>query len=365
MSAAFSKGKGKVQQIYVPTRTGLVQRSAGTTIPRVARDMKKKLRELRDEREWEVLDAIHDCRLTVAEVYDACVAKQIPELKARLRAIDLRDHLDDWQKWVVANTGVEDTAEKYRQQVETLIPAADAEDGGSSAPFLSSSLTRERLTTWLAGLEVSTGTRRKYLYAMRSFIRYLMDVGVLTEDPSARVARPKKGKARVRWEPLDNILRIADAQPAPYRAISYLLHATGAEISAALAMYRRDLDLEQGLAHIPGTKTGTRDRHDALVEAWAIPVLQEHCRSLVPNALLFPDVTRHMASKKHAAACAAVGVEDYTQHDARHSWAVRARKRGVSLEAIAEQLGHASLASTLIYARFKPTLEERQAEGAR
>ena len=38
--------------------------------------------------------------------------------------------------------------------------------------------------------------------------------------------------------------------------------------------------------------------------------------------------------------CRALEIDDYTLKGARHSWAVRCRKRGGSLEAIAEQLGH-------------------------
>jgi len=51
-----------------------------------------------------------------------------------------------------------------------------------------------------------------------------------------------------------------------------------------------------------------------------------------------------------------VGIEDYTIHDARHSWAVRARRAGVDFEVIARQLGHRSTAQAVnVYARFRPT----------
>jgi integrase len=55
-----------------------------------------------------------------------------------------------------------------------------------------------------------------------------------------------------------------------------------------------------------------------------------------------------------------LGVADYTLRDSRHSWAVRARRAGVSFEHIADQLGHVdtSLAHK-VYGQFKRTIEDR------
>jgi integrase len=110
---------------------------------------------------------------------------------------------------------------------------------------------------------------------------------------------------------------------------------------------------------VPGTKTDTRDRHEILVEAWARPYLEAFLRQQLPNAVLWPNVTRYQAHYQHQKAAAAVQVDDYTLRDARHSWAVRARKRGVEFEAISEQLGSSVATVHGTYARFKPTLDER------
>jgi integrase len=89
-------------------------------------------------------------------------------------------------------------------------------------------------------------------------------------------------------------------------------------------------------------------------------MLRDHCRNLTPNAPLWPGISRYQAHERHQAACKAIDVEDYTLRDSRHSWAVRCRKRGGSLEEIAAQLGHRSiLMAATVYAVFKPTLDER------
>lgn len=76
---------------------------------------------------------------------------------------------------------------------------------------------------------------------------------------------------------------------------------------------------------------------------------------------LWPSLTRYRVYDVHQATCTAVGIQDYTLRDARHSWAVRSRKRGESLEAIAQQLGHKSIyMAATVYAQFKATIEERK-----
>jgi integrase len=203
-------------------------------------------------------------------------------------------------------------------------------------------------------------------------------VGALDRNPLDRVAVPKKNPPRLRYEPFERCVAIVEAQEEPYRTLSALLHATGAEISAALRMVRRDIDLNRMTAHLPGSKTHSRNRHEAVIENWARPYLERHLALLditAPPSLaevdaaaeqLFPGLTRFKAHWYHRAACQKVKVADYRMHDARHSLAVRCRRRGVSLEGIAAQLGHKTIHQVVeCYARFTPTLAERHEEAPR
>lgn len=187
-------------------------------------------------------------------------------------------------------------------------------------------------------------------------------VDTLAGRQSERLKTPKKNKARLVWHNQGVDKKIVDSAPVAFKAIFALIKATGAEVSPALTMLRGDIDLNEGLVHIRGTKNEKRDRHDAIIEPWALPYLREHCRSLIGNVPLWPNLTRYRLYDVHRGTCAALGIEDYTLRDARHSWAVRSRKRGESLEAIAQQLGHKSIyMAATIYAQFKPTIEERKA----
>jgi integrase len=343
--------RGSTFSLRVATVSGTVIRSTGTADRRTAKNMERMLEDLgpRGRREWDLLDAVVDGRITLGDLYDAHSGNRLGELRERLRDIDLAQYLDAWTAWVRAQRGDTGTAETYRMQVEKLV----------KSPFGSSDLSRQRVTEWLASLDVTPGTRRKNYYALRSFVAYLLDTGALTSDPLVGFKAPKNNAPRMRYLDLADILRLVEAQPDPFRALSAFIHATAAEITPALRVLRRDIDLDRMRAHIPGTKTHSRNRHEVLVSEWAKPYLVEHLRALHPNAPVFDGIDRWMAYDQHMAACKAVGVEDYTMHDARHSWAVRARKAAVDFEVIARQLGHKGITQVVtVYARFHPTEQD-------
>jgi integrase len=339
-------------QIYVPGRVGRKQKSTGTGNAMLARNQKRLVAALKDQQDWQLLDAVVSGRFSLTRLYAAHVANTLDELRGELDSVDLSQQIDGWGDWVRAAGGTTLTAATYRAQVMTLITPG----------FRAHELTRPKISEWLTGIrDITTGTRRKYLYALHSFVGFLLERGLLEVDPTAGIKSPKKNKPRLRWVEEVEDIRIVEAAPAEYRALFALIKSTGAEVSAALATLRTDVDLSDGLVHIRGTKNEKRDRHDAIIETWALPYLKDHCRAIVGATALWPHVTRYKAHAVHQATCKALGIEDYTLRDARHSWAVRSRKRGESLEAIASQLGHSSVyMAATVYGRFKPTIEERK-----
>lgn len=344
--------KRGVFQLYVTGKAGFKQRSTCTSDPALARKIKRMCEDLKDSQKYDVLDAVLSGKLTLPRLYAEYSANNVAGVRANLASIDLTEHLDGWGSWVMANNGTQQTVDTYRAQVDTLV----------KDHFQLSALTTPAITRWLTSLpDITTGTRRKYLYALKSFIRYLQGMELLKDDPTAGMKAPKKNAPRLRWETQANDERIVKAAPADYKALLAFIKATGAEVSAALDTLRRDVDLDEGLAHIRGSKNERRNRHDALIEAWALPILREHCRTLTTNAPLWPGVTRYHAHWHHQTTCEALEIEDYTLRDARHSWAVRCRKRGGSLEEIASQLGHKNIyMAATVYGVFKPTIAERR-----
>lgn len=350
--SAFKRGKNGNQSIYVPTRHGgLVQRSCGTAVPALVRGMKRMVLELRDRSvasgNWAILDALFAKRVRLFAVYEAYTSGLLVELEARLSAKNLAASLDGWIAWVRANRDADArTADVYWQQVTTLIP-----NGGT---FLATELTKERVIAWLSSrANASSGTRRKYLYALKSFVRYLTDTGALASDPLAGLHAPKKNRARRRWVTADIDEQIVKAAIPKYRAFFAFIKGTGCDVGAALRAQRGDINLFAKRANIRGTKTDRRAVHGAAIEAWAVEYLDRRAVSAAPrHALLFPDLNRNGATKHHARICETVGVDDYTLKDARHSVGVRMRKGGKSFEEIAAQLGTSVFQAVNVYAAY-------------
>jgi integrase len=99
---------------------------------------------------------------------------------------------------------------------------------------------------------------------------------------------------------------------------------------------------------------------------WAWPIVADFARPMLPDAPLFPGVTRLSAGKLHRLVLerlqlrpARPGRVGVTMHDARHHWAVRMLRAGAPVEIVSRQLGHASSKKTLdVYGRFVPNYAE-------
>lgn len=358
MMAAFRKD-GRFQ-LYVPTSAGgLVQRSTESQDPAVERGMRRMLATLRDTHRWAILDRLAAPRrrgepaLTLKRLYAAYVADPtLRSFEAALITPDVVALVPQWLRALDAELGARSSG--GRSEFE----AAVREFLG--AQCTAGEITAQRARAWLASTGGTSGTRRAKFYRVRSFVRWLVEQGTLASNPLRDMRAPRRGRPRMRYESSATDQKICEAAPsAPFRLLFALVHGTGLDLSPALTLKRRDLDLEGGTVRGAGTKTRKRERHRVEIEPWALAIVRAEARHLTPNAPLFPAVTRHMAHHHHAATCAlpAVAVEDYHLRDARHSWAVRARlERGLSFEDIADHLGTSVYLVATTYARFaRPT----------
>lgn len=369
---AFKRGTN--YSIYVPLRSGgRVQRSCGTGSAPVMRQIKRVVMQLKDERRWALLEAV-TCtppKLTLVELYDADAMNALDHLEARLSSVLLAEVKADWLTAVATRLGGSEhersSVQNYSQQLNSFLamyPAATTAD-----------ITVSNVTAWLSSrTKTTTGTRRKFFYAMKSLVRYLIERGHLAGDPLAAMRPPKKDQARVRWETEETDRLIVGAANTHYRAVLAWIKATGADVSSAFRLFRRDLDLDRGTTRIPGTKTGARLVHEARIEPWAIPILREYCllHGFMPGAQLWPapaagtvrkrgrstatGYTATGVSHHHHLVCDRLGIAGYTLKDSRHSVAVRMRKQGYSFEAISAQLGTSVYQVAKVYARFASTV---------
>lgn len=348
------KPKGRtIHEVHVPTWDGgSVKRTTGTRHAGTARAMHALVRELgpRGRRRRALIDAItaKPPRLSLAEVYDAHQQggwAGLDALEARLSDVDLAPLVDVWHAEQTSRL-TSSWPSIARTRVRTLVP--------EGAPFTRGELTTARVSAWLAGLTaVGQTTRAHYKTALRAFVTWLIARGTLTEDPLTRVAAYRIGAGRMVYLEPEAERAFVAALPVEWQTFGALLHA-GAELGAALAVRARDAyDLvheePHGLAvRAPGTKAHNRDRV-LFLDAWQAAYVRTATDGARADVRLAPDGPTPLAREQAARAawrkavkrCAAVGVPaGYRMHDARHTYAVNALRDGLTIEAVARQLGH-------------------------
>jgi integrase len=333
--------------LYVPLIVGRKQRSTGTSDARLFKQYKAAVNWLASDRvrAFDVLAELAAGRLSfdaVLALYASGVASLGP-VRARLADIALAPLVPGFRAAWLADGKAPRTLDNYVREIGAyLVTYPMRSDWSASA-----------VQAHLRSLTITSGSRRKHLYALRAFERYLVETGRLPATVLPSIRAPKKNRKRLRYESAAVDEVVCAAVEPRYRAACALIHATGADVSSVLLMLGRDLDLTRRRAHIPGTKTHKRDRHEAVVDAWAVPML-EPLRAVLPAAPLFVGLSRHELARKHREACTAVSVDDYHLRDARHSVAVRMRMAGASFEAVAQQLGNSVWQTVNTYAAFTP-----------
>lgn len=342
----------------LPIRGGWRNLCLRTRDADTARAKQRMLDQLGHDRRWDVLDRLrgehgHPATLTINAVYDAWRLDALDQLLTALADVDLAPRVMEWQRAILATgTVTADTAAQYLAQLRTLIPAG--------APFLASHATPERLDRWLTHLDVASPTRRRYFAAAQSFFGYLVRLKVLPASPLAGLHRPRDGEARADWWlPQAEMQRLCESCHEPFRTLFALMYGTGIETSVACRLTRRQMDTAAREIYAPGTKTHNRKRTVRVAE-WAWPIVEDYVRGLLPEARIFPGMTRGTARYQHARATERCELPGYQLRDSRHSYAVRAAKAGTPPEIIARQLGHKDAVMVLkVYGRFFPSSEER------
>jgi len=339
--------RGQFYSLYVPRRSGgVVQRATGTSDKKLADRMGRMIDTLADQRRWDVLDAIDAKTITVAQVWDAYAtgSNGLDRLIASASAVDLHTFVEPW---LASLQRAPRTVAAYRGKITALV----------RGPLLASTVTEGWVVDTIAALPFSGTTRGMYFAVLTLFLDYAVAHRALPTNPArnrALVKRPKPNPPRMVWKSAADDLRLVTAAPEPFRSYFALVHATGAERDAALAMRRRDIDSKAWTVHIPGTKRGSRDRRGVPVDAWARPILAAYCKGKLPDALLFPGIRRTVLNTAHVEARTAAKLDGYELRDARHSFAVRHLLAGTPLWKVSKWLGHRTVKTTAeVYTRFE------------
>jgi integrase len=250
-------------------------------------------------------------------------------------------------------------------------------------------VTVQDVRAWFASYGDETPTARAHAYAVLTAVMGQALNDELIERNPCRVK--SGGRAKVKREPevltLPELLALSDAMPEHHRALTLLCGLCGLRFGEAVALRRRDVDLDRGLVHV--TRTATREGKKKTTGApktaagsrtVAMPqlvadALRAHLATLPVtgrDALVFPgrDGTllahsslyglparvEHRGGRTYrkeafgfTRAREAIGKPGLNWHDLRRTAATLGAQAGATVREMQNRLGHATPAMALYY----------------
>jgi integrase/recombinase XerC len=204
------------------------------------------------------------------------------------------------------------------------------------------------------------------LSAAKGFFRFLLQRGVISHDPTAGLATPKKDQQLPVHLTVDDMFRLLEAPPADTpaglrdRALLEVVYSCGLRVSELVGLDWSDIDAQLELVRVCGK--GGKERlvpigPKALAALAAYRTrLPELCpRRLRDEAAVFLNqrgrrlTTRTVARIVDRCIIASGIATKASPHALRHSFATHLLNAGADLRAIQELLGHASLSTTQRY----------------
>jgi integrase len=216
----------------------------------------------------------------------------------------------------------------------------------------------------------SHSTQNRYRTVLSGLFRLAIKNRKATSNPIRETEHLKEPPGRVRYlnqrsdhEEADLFRVIRESWPEWEPAVLVALH-TGMRRSEQFRTYQvpdgglrwEYIDFRAGVIYLPQTKSG---------KARSIPmnaVVTQVLRSL-PRVINSPYVFQQTDPGKFLAeAVEAAGIQDFTWHSFRHTFASRLAMAGVPMRHIADLMGHSEIQTTMRYAHLAPAHLARAVE---
>ncbi|HFD38508.1 MAG TPA: tyrosine recombinase [Anaerolineae bacterium] len=217
--------------------------------------------------------------------------------------------------------------------------------------------------------EYASSTVARKVAAIKSFFHYLVEQGIVGDDPTATLDSPKVRKRlpkAISQEDLERLLSEPARGQSPKllrdRALLEMLYATGLRVTEVVTLNVDDVNLASASLRVVRAKDG-RERIVPIRER-AIEPLRDYLEQGRIHLLRDPDepalflnlrgkrltrqgvwlIVKHYVRE--------VGIrEEITPHTLRHTFAASLIDTKADLEYVQEILGHASISTTQVYAQ--------------
>lgn len=231
--------------------------------------------------------------------------------------------LDRWEAWVTLERGLkaDTTVKKYRADLEALESFAGPVE----------TLTTQQLRDFLQHMGGKASTVAGRIAAMRSVYLWLIRTEQITRNPTDLLDRPKLHRGLPK--PVPDLLSKLEHLAPHWKHTALFLYETGLRISEGYSIHIEPPAPETLYVIGKGTKERpvflTKEARAALDElGGSLPFSPRSCQKAFSKL-------------------------GFTPHKLRHSLACALIDSGADLGEVQEILGHASPATTRIYAQYK------------
>ena len=228
-------------------------------------------------------------------------------------------------------------------------------------------VSRAHVRSYLTHLQsgnFSRSTVLRRISALRAFLRFLRQEGVLTQDPFAALPLPRKTARLPKFLTESEMKTLLERGASPRsplkerdRAVLELLYSSGLRRAELAALNVGDVDFFSGFVRVFGK--GAKERL-VPVGKTALACLREYLRQRGPAAARAQEPLFVNASGRRLTDAGVAFVlkgwvrrsgwlKPVSPHAFRHSFATHLLNAGCDLRSVQEMLGHKSRASTQLY----------------
>jgi len=211
--------------------------------------------------------------------------------------------------------------------------------------------------------KVTPATVNRELGCLKHMFTKAMQWDLSTANPVKSIRMLKERNTRLRYLTQDEIVRVLGELDTRFKPVVIMALYTGMRRGEILKLKWTDLDLNHGIIFVRDSKNAEKRE--------------------VPMALELVDVIRALPRKDERVFCEddghgirslrtaferavkKAGIEDFTFHDLRHTFASHMVMGGVDLLTVKELLGHKSITMTLRYAHLSPDHKRKAVESLR
>ena len=258
------------------------------------------------------------------------------------------------------------TVDNYRLALDSFQSFFKSLGEGITWETVDADIVREWVVWMMDEEDKQPATVSLNLSALRTFYRYMLQLGKVERNPMQNVPSPKRSKklpSFIKEDELNKLIDVCEYEPGfsgiRDRLIIILLYSTGMRRAEILSLEDKDVMLGEGIIKVTGKRNKQR----------LIPVGPSLCDEIAryqeARSAEFPEGTegtRFLVGDKgkdlrideihrivHDNLGRVTSQQKRSPHVLRHSFATAMLNHGADLQAIQQLMGHESLETTQIY----------------